>query len=81
MTSCSNQNRESNEGCSKLIVRKKLQVREKNWSQQVEHLQVPFGTGPGVRRSKRPLSACYNRRKCSNLSHLGIIGQIYYSRQ
>ena len=48
-------NRESTEGCSKLIVRKNLQVREKDWSQQVEHMQVPNGTGPGVRRSKRPL--------------------------
>ena len=39
-------------------------VREKDWSQQVEHIQVPNGTGPGVRR-KRPLSACYTRCKCS----------------
>ena len=30
-----------------------------------EHLQIPYGTGPGVRRSKRPLSACHTRRKCS----------------
>ena len=28
------------------------------WSQQVEQMQVPEGTGPGVRRSKRPLLAC-----------------------
>ena len=34
-------------------------------SQQVEHMQVPKGTGPGVRRSKRPLSACHTRHKCS----------------
>ena len=42
-----------------------MQVPEKDWSQPVEHMQVPYGTGPGVRRSKRPLSACYIRRKCS----------------
>ena len=35
----------------------KIQVREKDWSQNVEHMQVPNGTGPGVRRSKHPLSA------------------------
>ena len=28
-------------------------------------MHVPNGTGPGVRRSKRSLSACYTRRKCS----------------
>ena len=27
---------------------------EKDWSQQVEHMQVQNGTGPGVWRSKRP---------------------------
>ena len=32
---------------------------------QVKHMQVPNGTRPGVRRSKRPLSACHTRRKCS----------------
>ena len=26
----------------------KIQSREKKWSQQVEHMQVPNGTGPGV---------------------------------
>ena len=30
-----------------------------------EHLQIPNGTGPGVRRSKRPLLACRTRCKCS----------------
>ena len=53
------ENGESTEGCSKWMVRKK------NCSQQVEHMQVLNGTGPGVRRSKRPLSACHTRRKCS----------------
>ena len=43
----------------------KLQVQEKNWSQQVEHMQVPNGTGASVRRSKCPLEACYIRDKCS----------------
>ena len=55
-----NQNRESTEGCSKWIVRKKIrQFREKDWSQRAEHIQDPNGTGPGVGRSKRPLSAYY----------------------
>ena len=49
----------------------KIQVREKDWSKQVEHVQVQNGTGPGVQRSKRPLSACYTRRKCSmETSHI-----------
>ena len=30
-----------------------------------EHLQTPYGTGPGVRRSKRPLLACRTRCICS----------------
>ena len=53
------QNPESTEGYSESIVRKK------DWSQQVEHMQVLKGTGPGARRSKRPLSACHTHRKCS----------------
>ena len=45
------QNRESTEGCSKGIVRKKLrQGQEKVWSQQIEHM------GPDVRRR----SPCYH---------------------
>ena len=32
------------------------QVQEMDWSQQVEHMQFPNGTIPGVRRSARPLS-------------------------
>ena len=31
----------------------------------VEQMQVPKGTGPGVRRSKRPLLACRARCICS----------------
>ena len=30
-----------------------------------EHLQIPNGTGPGVRRSRRSLLACHTRCKCS----------------
>ena len=30
---------------------KQRQVQEKGWSQQVEHMQFPNGTGPGVWRS------------------------------
>ena len=37
---------------------------ENYWSQRVEHMQVPNGTGPDVRRSERPLLACPTRRKC-----------------
>ena len=49
-----------------------------DWSQQVEHVckfQIN-GTGPGVRRSKRPLSACHSRCKCIriqfNVSNISI---------
>ena len=42
---------------------KERQVREKDWYQQVEHMQVPNGTGPGVRGSKRPLSAIETTHK------------------
>ena len=43
----------------------KIQVREKDWSQQVEHMQVTNGMGQGIRRSKPSLSAWYTRRKYS----------------
>ena len=40
-------------------------------------MQVPNGTGPGVLRSKRPLSACYTRRKCSmENSDKSVEGQV-----
>ena len=48
-----NQNRESTEGCSTCIVQKN-NGKEKDWSQQVEHMHVPNRTGPDVRRSIRP---------------------------
>ena len=36
----------------------------------------PKGTGPGVRRSKRPLSACHTRRKCSmETTQISVKGQ------
>ena len=31
-----------------------IQVREKNWYQQVDYMQVPNWMGPSVWRSKRP---------------------------
>ena len=38
---------------------------EKVWSQQIEYKQFPNGTGPGVRKSERPLSAYHPRRERS----------------
>ena len=53
------------------------QVQEKDWSQQVEHMKVPNGTGQGIRRSKRLLSAWYTRRKFSmETSHKSVKGQV-----
>ena len=44
-----------------------------------EHLQIPNGTGPGVRRSKRPLSACHTRRKCSmETTQNSVKGRVRY---
>ena len=40
-------------------------ILEKDWSQQKEHMQVPKGSGPSVRRIKHPLLACFTRRKSS----------------
>ena len=54
------------------------QVLEKKWSQQEEQMQVPYGTASGVRRSKRPLSACYSRRKWSmETYHKSVKGQVW----
>ena len=40
-------------------------------------MQVQKGMGPVVRRRKRPLSACYNRRKCSiETSHKSVKGRV-----
>ena len=57
------QNRRT-EGCSK-------QVRERMVS-TLEQMQVPNGTGPGVRRSKRPLLA--SRTRCNILWRLPTFG-------
>ena len=60
-----------------VVRKKKYKFGKKDWSQQVEQMQVPNGTGSGVRRSKRPLSACYYRRKCSmETSHKSVKGRI-----
>ena len=72
ITSRLRQNRESTEGYSNSIfiflnsMAEKITMNSgKNRFQQVEHMEVPNGTGQDVRRSKRPLSACHTRRKCS----------------
>ena len=71
------QNRKGTEGCSKSIVRKNNDKITRHWSQQVENMQVPNGTGPGDWRSKRLLSACYTRRKCSmETSHNSVKGRV-----
>ena len=36
---------------------------KKDFSQQIEHMQVPNGTGPGVRRGTRLLLGCHTRGK------------------
>ena len=60
------QNRESTEGLFEVNSPENITPSSvEDLSQQVEHIQIPNGTGPDVRRSKRPLSACYTRRKCS----------------
>ena len=39
----------------------------------------PKGTGPGVRRSKRPLSECHTRRKCSmETTQNSVKGRVRY---
>ena len=39
-------------GYSNKMIRKKRQIREKGWSQQVEHMEVQMEwTGLGIRRS------------------------------
>ena len=50
---------------SKCVVQKNNNKFGKRMSQQEDHMLVPNGTGPGARTSKRPLSACPARRKCS----------------
>ena len=59
------QNRESTEGYSKSIVRKDKHKFGKGLVSTSRTYASPKGTGPGVRRSKRPLSACHTRCRCS----------------
>ena len=59
------QNRENTEGYSKGIVRKNNDKFGKGLVSTNRTYASPKGTGPGVQRSKRPLSACHIRRKCS----------------
>ena len=48
-----------------------------DWFQQFKHMQVPYRTGRGVRRSERPLLACHARCNCSmETSHNSVIGSI-----
>ena len=58
------QNRESTEGYSKSIVRKINDKFGKELGSTSRTYASPKRTGPGVRRSKRPLSACPTRCKC-----------------
>ena len=57
------QNR-STEGCSRLKRSVDMTSSGKN-GLNIEQMQVPNGTGPGVRRSKRPLLA--SRTRCNVL--------------
>ena len=44
-----------------------------------EHLLIPYGTGPDVRTSKRPLSACHIRRKYSmETTQNSVKGRVLY---
>ena len=38
-------------------------------------MQVPNGTGPGARRSKRPLLACFTRCRYSNYGIFQELGK------
>ena len=63
-------------------VRKQDKFR-RDWSQHKNTWKSQSGTGPGVRRSKRPLLACRTRCKCSmettrGLFHLGIVKYTFY---
>ena len=60
----SNKQYRSTEGCSKLKRSVDMTSSEKMVS-TLEQMQVPNGTGPGVRRSKRPLMP--SRIRCNVL--------------
>ena len=57
--------RESTEGYSKSIVRQNNDKFGKGLVSTSRIYASPKGTAPGVRSSKRPLSACHTRHKCS----------------
>ena len=64
------QNQESTEGYSKSIVWKNTTSSEKGLASTSRTYASPKGTGPGVQRSKRPLSACHTRHK--RLEHMQV---------
>ena len=73
------QNRESTEGYSKSIIRKNNDKFGKGLVSTSRTYASPKGTGPGVRRSKRPLSACHTRRKCSmETTQNSVKGRVRY---
>ena len=73
------QNRESTEGYSKSIVRKNNDKFGKVLVSTSRTYASPKQTGPGVRRSKRPLSACHTRRKCSmETTKKSVKGRVRY---
>ena len=70
---------ESTEGYSKNIVRKNNDKFGKGLVSTSRTYASPKGTGPGVRRSKRPLSVCHACRKCSmETTHNSVKGPFRY---
>ena len=66
-------------GYSKSIVRKDNDKFGKGLVSTSRTYASPKGTGSGVRRSKRPLSACHTRRKCSmDTSQNSVKGRVRY---
>ena len=79
ITSVYKQNRESTEGYPKSIVRKNNDKFGKGLVSISRTYASPKGTGPGVRRSKRPLSACHTRRICSmETTQNSVKGRVLY---
>ena len=74
------QNRKSTEGYSKSIFRENNDKFGKKGLVLTRRTYAsPKGTGPGVWRSKRPLSACHTRRKCSMETSQSLIkGRVRY---
>ena len=64
---------------SKSIVQKNNDKFGKGLVSTSRTYSSPKGTGPGVRRSKRPLSACHSRRKCSiETTQNSVKGRVRY---